>query len=246
MNDEYIEETYGERIAGIYDELYAGYDEAAIDCLHRLAGSGPALELGIGTGRIALPLQQRGVEVYGIDASPAMVARLRAKPGGDRIPVTMGSFADVAVDSQFSLVYVPFNTFYALLTQEEQVRCFQNVARHLRPEGVFVTEAFFPDLTRFTGRQTVRAVSIETGEVQLDASQVDPVTQVITSQHIMLGEQGVRLFPVRLRYAWPSELDLMAALAGMRLRHRWGSWEGAPFTADSGKHISVYELAVSS
>jgi len=240
--DAYSEETYGERIAGIYDEWYAGYDEAAIDCLHQLARGGPALELGIGTGRIALPLNQRGVAVHGIDASEAMVARLRAKPGGDRIPVAFGSFADVPVEGQFNMVYVPFNTFYALLTQEEQVRCFQNVARHLRPEGVFVIEAFLPDLTRFTGRQTVRAIDIENDEVRLDASRIDPVSQVITSQHIVLTEQGVRLYPVKLRYVWPAEMDLMASAAGMRLKHRWGNWQGAAFSAESGKHISVYEL----
>jgi len=243
MNDAYKEDTYGERIAGIYDDWYAGYDEAAIDCLYRLARGGPALELGIGTGRIALPLKQRGVEVHGIDASEAMVARLRLKPGGDQIPVTFGSFADLPVEGQFSLVYVPFNTFYALLTQAEQVRCFQNVARHLRPEGVFVIEAFLPDLTRFTGRQTVRALGIENDEVRLDATQVDPVSQVITSQHIVLTEQGVRLYPVKLRYVWPAEMDLMASLASMRLQLRWGSWQGTAFTAESGKHISVYELA---
>jgi SAM-dependent methyltransferase len=243
QNDAYQEETYGERIAGIYDEWYGSYDEAAIDCLARLARGGLALELGIGTGRIALPLQERGVQIHGIDASESMVARLRLKPGGDRIPVAFGSFADVAVEGQFSLVYVPFNTFFALLTQEEQVRCFRNVARHLLPGGVFVIEAFLPDLTRFVSRQTVRAISIETGELRLDASQVDPVSQVITSQHILLTGQGVRLFPVKLRYVWPAEMDLMAAAAGMRLQHRWGTWQGAPFTADSGKHISVYELA---
>jgi trans-aconitate methyltransferase len=239
--DEYKEETYGERIAEIYDDLYANYDEAAIRVLKELAGGGKALELGIGTGRIALPLQAQGVEVHGVDASPAMVARLRAKPGGAQIPVTFGNFAEVAVEGRFSLIYVLFNTFYALLTQEEQVQCFQKAAEHLEPEGVFVIEAFMPDLARFQGRQALRTVSLEENQAQIDASLHDPLRQQISSQHILLSEQGVRLYPVKLRYVWPSEFVLMARLAGMRLKDRWGSWTKEPFTAESGKHISVYE-----
>lgn len=241
--ENYQDETYGERIAGIYDDLYADYDPAAIGALSQLAQSGRALELGIGTGRIALPLQQVGVEVHGVDASEAMVAGLRTKPGGDGIPVTMGNFAEVAVQGRYNLIYVLFNTFYALLTQEEQLHCMRNVARHLAPGGAFVVEAFVPDLTRFTGRQSVRAVKIGVNSVQLDVSQHDPVAQQVVSQHLMFSEQGVRLFPVKLRYVWPSEFDLMARLAGMRLRHRWSDWQGGAFTAESGKHISVFELA---
>jgi SAM-dependent methyltransferase len=242
--DEYREETYGERIAGIYDTLYAGYDPAAIATLNRLAQGGRALELGIGTGRVALPLQETGVEVHGIDASPAMVDSLRGKPGGEGIAVTLGNFADVAVEGHYSLIYVTFNTLYSLLTQDEQVRCFQNVARHLAPGGVFLIEAFVPDVTRFSsGRQTMRAVTIEEDLVQIDASMHDPVAQQVTSQHIILTERGVRLYPVWLRYAWPAELDLMARLAGLRLKHRWEDWEGRAFTAGSGSHISVYEHA---
>ncbi len=237
---EYKEETYGERIAGIYDDLYADYDEAAITLLKELAGGGRALELGIGTGRIALPLLAQGVEVHGIDASPAMVARLRSKPGGEWIPVTMGSFGELPVEGRFSLIYVLFNTFYALLTQEEQVRCFQKVAEHLEPDGVFVVEAFVPDLARFQGGQALRTVGLDEREARLDASLHDPVRQQIASQHILLSEQGVRLYPVKLRYVWPSEFDLMARLAGLRLKDRWGSWTKEPYTAGSGKHISVY------
>ncbi|HSJ52655.1 MAG TPA: class I SAM-dependent methyltransferase, partial [Anaerolineae bacterium] len=217
-------------------------DPAAIAALNRLARGGRALELGIGTGRFALPLQEAGVEVHGIDASPAMVARLRAKPGGGSIPVTLGNFADVAVEGHFSLIYIPFNTFFSLLTQEEQVRCFQNVARHLAPGGAFAIEAFVPDLTRFSsGQQTVRAVTIKEDRVQLDVSVHHPVTQRITSQHVFLAEEGIRLFPVSLRYAWPAEMDLMARLAGLRLKHRWEDWDGGAFSARSGMHISVYE-----
>jgi SAM-dependent methyltransferase len=238
--DTYREETYGERIAGVYDDWYAEVEDAAVATLRELAQGGRALELGIGTGRIALPLQQSGVQVHGIDASEAMVTRLRAKLGGERIPVSLGNFADVAVEGQFSLVYVLFNTFFALLTQDEQVRCFQNVARHLSPGGAFLIEAFVPDMTRFTARQTVRTTQVGTDQVHLEASQLDPVSQQVTSQHVVLNEQGVRLYPVKIRFAWPAELDLMARLAGLQLRHRWGSWQRTPFSAGSSMHISVY------
>lgn len=239
--DEYTEETYGERIAGVYDDWYQAFDEQTISVLSELAQGGHALELGIGTGRIALPLRQKGVPVHGIDASNAMLDRLRAKPGGDSIPLTLGNFADVGVDGQFSLIYVLFNTFFALLTQDEQVRCFENVARRLAPGAVFLVEAFVPDVARFSGRQAVRASKVESDEVRLDVSQWDPVNQSLAVQHVVLTRRGVRLFPVKMRYAWPSELDLMARLAGLRLRERWASWERASFTAGSTRHISVYE-----
>jgi SAM-dependent methyltransferase len=241
--DNFQEDTYGERIAGVYDDWYAGYDDSAVATLHELAQGGRALELGIGTGRIALPLRESGVEVHGIDASEAMVARLRAKLGGENLPVTLGNFADVAIEGQFNLIYVVVNTFYALLSQEEQVRCFQNVAAHLSSEGVFLIEAFVPDLTRFQTRQTVRALRVGVDEVQLEVSQVDPVTQQVTSQHIVLSEQGTRLYPVQLRYAWPAEFDLMARIAGMGLKYRWSNWQKDALSAESGKHISVYVLS---
>ena len=241
--DTYNESTYGERIAGIYDEWYQAYDEAAIQVFSELAHKGRALELGIGTGRIALPLQAAGVKIHGIDASPAMISRLRAKPGGKTIPVTLGNFADLPVEGQFDLIYILFNTFFALLTQDDQIRCLENVAKHLSPQGVFVIEAFMPDLARFNGRQTVRAISVGEDELRVDASQLDPAAQLIVSQHVELTTAGVRLFPVKLRYVWPSELDLMARLAGLRLQQRWENWERKPFSADSGKHISLYEHA---
>jgi SAM-dependent methyltransferase len=239
MND-YTGETYGERIADVYDQWYQGYDELMLATLSDLAQGGPVLELGIGTGRIALPLHQKGIHVQGIDTSEAMLNKLRSKPGADSIPLTAGNFADVGVEGEFSLIYVLFNTFFALLTQEEQLRCFQNVAHHLRPNGMFVIEAFVPDLTRFRNQQVVSAIKVSTDEVRLDVTQIDPVNQQLTSQHVVLSEQGVCLYPVRLRYAWPSELDLMARLAGLRLKERWGSWERASFTAESTKHISLY------
>jgi SAM-dependent methyltransferase len=241
--DGYDASTYGQRVADVYDDVHPEYDEAMIATLAELARAGRALELGIGTGRIALPLAARGVEVHGIDASPAMVARMRIKPGGAEIPVAMGDFADVGVEGAFSLVYVVFNTFFGLLSQEEQVRCFENVARHLAADGVFVIEAFVPDMTRFARGQCLNAARVETDAVLLDASRHDPLTQRVVSQQILITESGTRLFPVQIRYAWPAELDLMARLAGLRLRHRWAGWQREPFTAASGKHVSVYERA---
>jgi SAM-dependent methyltransferase len=239
--DDYSAETYGERIADIYDSWYAAYDPHCIDVLADLARGGPALELGIGTGRIALPLRQRGIAVHGVDASPAMVAKLRAKSGGHAIPVTMGSFSDFTVDGRFALAYIAFNTFFALLTQDEQVRCMETVARHLVPGGRFVVEAFVPDMSRYAGRQALRVGGVDVGEVRIDASEIDPARQTVASQHIVLTESGVRLYPVTLRYVWPSELDLMARIAGLRLADRWSDWQRAPFGPDSGKHVSVYE-----
>jgi len=208
--------------------------------LKSFAKGGRALELGIGTGRVALPLQQRGLEVHGIDASEAMIAQLHAKPGGDQIPVTLGNFADVAVEGQFSLIYVVLSTFFVLLTQEEQVRCFENVAHHLEPGRSFVIEAYVPDLRRFDQGQAVRALHADVDEVRLEASLLDPTTQQITGQKIVLTGQGVQLYPHKVRFAWPSELDLMARIAGLQLSQRWENWKQSPFSGGSMRHISVY------
>jgi SAM-dependent methyltransferase len=239
--EKYLNETYGESIAGVYDQWYSEYDPTAIQTLAELAHGGKALELGIGTGRIALPLQNIGVAVHGIDASESMVARLHAKPGGENIPVVMGNFADVQVDDQYSLIYVVFNTFYALLTQDEQVRCFQNVAKHLASDGVFVIEAFVPDLKRFTDGQAMRAIRLKEHEVQVDLSLIELEKQIINSQHMLITEQGTRFYPVKIRYVWPTEMDLMARLSQLRLRERWSNWGKSAFEDESGKHISVYE-----
>jgi SAM-dependent methyltransferase len=235
--------TYGERIAEVYDNTYSGYQEAAIALLSELGHGGRALELGIGTGRIALPLAARGVEVHGIDASEAMVAKLRAKPRGAQIPLSLGDFADVAVVGPFALIYVVLNTFCALPSQEEQVRCFRNVAQRLTEDGFFVVEAFVPDLAQFTrGQHTITSV-VHTDRVELDVGRHDPVQQRTVHQHISITESGIRLYPAQLRYVWPAELDLMGQLAGMRLRSRWGGWEREPFTAASDRHVSIYERA---
>lgn len=238
---EYGPDTYGERIADRYDEWYASLDPGpAVERLAALADGGPVLELGIGTGRIALPLAARGVEVHGIDASPAMVARLREKPGGDAVPVTIGNFADLPVEGTFSVVFVAFNTFFALLTQEDQVRCFRNAARRLAPRGVFVIEAFVPDPSRFDRGQRISVERVEDDALRVAASRHDAARQRVDTHHLLLGEEGISLTPLRIRYAWPSELDLMARLAGLELRARWGGWAEQPFTCDSPAHVSVY------
>jgi SAM-dependent methyltransferase len=237
----YGPETYGDRIADVYDTLYSGLDtEGAVETLAELAGTGPVLELAIGTGRLALPLAERGVEVHGIDASEAMVAKLREKPGGDAISVTMGDFADVDVEGQFSLIFIGFNTFFALITQEAQLRCFANAAAHLADGGVFVLEAFVPDLGRFDRRQRPNVNIVEPDRVMIDASRHDPVEQRIDSSHVVITEAGTKLYPVSLRYAFPAELDLMARLAGLELTDRWGGWRRQPFDAASDRHVSVY------
>lgn len=238
----YNDKTYGERVAGIYDEWYADHDPRAIDALAELAHGGRALELGIGTGRIALPLAARNLEVQGIDAAPSMISRLREKEGGERITVTEGSFSEVAVEGKFDLIYIMFNTFFALSSQDEQVRCFKNVAAHLTPDGCFVIEAFVPDLNRFVGGQVNWATKITADEVQLDVGQHDMATQKVVSQKIVLTDGSVRLYPVQIRYVWPSEFDLMAQLAGLRLHERWSNWKREPFTSESGQHVSIYKF----
>ena len=241
--DDYGAATYGDRIAAIYDRSYprAGEDSSEVRALATLAGGGRALELGIGTGRVALPLAEQGVAVHGIDASEAMVAQLRADPGGADIPVTLGDFADVAVDGTFTLIFAVFNTFFALATQEAQVRCFRRVAEHLADGGVFLIEVFVPDPARFVRGQGVGVTSLDTDRVTLEVARHDALQQRVYSQHLVLTESGTRFYPVQIRYAWPSELDLMARLAGLRLSERWSDWSGAPFTAASTCHISLYE-----
>jgi SAM-dependent methyltransferase len=241
--DDYDAATYGEAVAGVYDEWFGGSPEEAEQTaafLAERAGSGPVLELGIGTGRVALPLAGRGLAVHGIDSSEAMVAQLRAKPGGAAIPVTLGSFADAIAGGPYSLVFVVFNTFFGLLAQEEQIRCFEGVAAHLTAGGAFVLECFVPDPTRFTQGQVLQTRRVGRHDLHLEAGRHDPVNQRVSSQHAVISENGIRLYPVQIRYAWPSELDLMARLAGLRLSERWSGWAGEAFTAASTRHISVY------
>lgn len=238
--EDYGASTYGDRIAGVYDEFYGGPSAAMIDLLSDLGGRGPVLELGIGTGRVAIPLTARGMPVHGVDASAAMLDRLRAKPGADSIELTVADFGELALDHRFSLVFIVFNTFFNLMEQEAQVACFRRAADHLLPGGRFLLEAFVPDLARFDRGQRVSATRLDPNRVVIDAAVHNPVAQQVDSQHIVITEEGVKLYPVQLRYAWPAELDLMAELAGLRLESRWGGWEREPFTASSQTHISVY------
>lgn len=236
-------ETYGDTIADVYDDwasTAAGDPLPAVDVLTELAGDASVLELGVGTGRVALPLAARGVEVHGLDSSAAMIDKLRAKPGGETIATTVGDMAHVPVDGSFGLVYVVFNTFFALLTQDEQVGCFQAVARRLLSGGRFLVEAFVPDTSRFDRGNRVSAVEVEREHVRLDVTLHDVAAQRLTAQHVVVSEAGIRLYPLVLRYAYPSELDLMARLAGLELESRWAGWDRAPFGPGSGSHVTVW------
>jgi SAM-dependent methyltransferase len=235
---------FGERVAERYDESSADMFEPAVvdpavDFLADLAGSGAALELGIGTGRIALPLARRGIRVHGIDLSEAMVARLRAKPGAEDIEVTIGDFARTRVEGTFTVAYLVFNTINNLTTQGQQIACFENVAAHLEPGGCFVIEVGVPELQRLPPGETVRAFDISATHLGFD--EFDVASQGLISHHYAVVDGKLELHSVPFRYVWPAELDLMARLAGMRLRERWSDWKREPFTSESRQHVSVWE-----
>lgn len=237
---------FDERVAARYDEsgevtemFDPAFVQPVIDLLVELAGSGRALELGIGTGRIALPLAQRGVPVHGIELSKAMVARLHAKPGGENIGVTIGDFATTTVDGTFSVAYLVFKTISNLTTQAAQVACFGNVAVHLEPGGCFVIEIVIPDLQRLPPGETILPLYVR--ETRWGFDEYDVAMQGLTSHHFEIVDGRVERLSIPFRYAWPSELDLMAQLAGLRLRERWSGWKREPFTSDSRKHVLVWE-----
>jgi SAM-dependent methyltransferase len=239
------ENYFDERIAERYETYWPNlFDRATVDpavgFLADLAVSGAALELGVGTGRIAVPLRQRGVRVHGIELSPAMVSRLRTKPGADDIGVTIGDFTTTRVDGTFELAYLVRNTIMNLTTQDEQVACFRNVASHLRPGGRFVIEVIVPALRRLPPGETIRAFTVTPTHLGFD-EYVDLVAQISVSHHYWMVDGSVETFSAPFRYVWPSELDLMARLAGMTLRERWRDWNRAPFTGDSPSHVSVWE-----
>ena len=238
------ENYFGEDVAQRYDDAESEmFDPAVIDAtvdfLVELAGHGAALELGIGTGRIALPLARRGVRVQGIDLSEAMLAVLRAKPGAEQIGLTVGDFATTTVDGRFSLAYVVFNTIENLTTQEAQVACFQNVAAHLEPSGCFVIEVAVPDLQRLPHGERFRLFDVSESHIGID--EYDVVNQALISHHFRAVDGTFERSSGPFRYVWPAELDLMARIAGMRLRERWGDWNREPFTSTSTKHVSVWE-----
>jgi SAM-dependent methyltransferase len=238
------EDYFGERVAARYDESSADLFEPAVvdpvvEFLAGLAGRGAALEFAIGTGRIALPLVRRGIPVHGIDLSEAMVARLRAKPGAEQIGVTIGDFATTAVEGRFSVAYLVFNTIMNLTSQEEQAACFQNAAAHLAPGGCFVIEVMVPALQRLPPGETVRAFTMTATRLGFD--EYDVASQGLVSHHYSVVDGGLEVASMPFRYVWPSELDLMARLAGMTLRERWSGWKREPFTSDSTGHVSVWE-----
>jgi len=238
------EDHFGPRVAERFDERYAHQAEPSmvepvVDFLAGLAGDGGALELGVGTGRIALPLARRGVRVHGIDLSEAMVAKLQAKPGGDRIEVTIGDFATARVDGSFAVAYLVVNTIMNLTTQEEQVACFRNVADHLEPGGCFVIEVMVPRLRRLPPGERYQPFDVSPTHVGFD--EYDVALQGLVSHHYWIEEGEVEVSSPPFRYVWPSELDLMAQLAGMTLRERWSDWTREPFTNESAKHVSVWE-----
>ena len=235
---------FGEDVAARYDETIGRWGDpdvidSTVDFLFELAGGGAALELGIGTGRIALPLAARGVHVHGIDLSEAMVARLRAKPGGAEIPVTIGDFATARVEGTFSLAYLVFNTIMNLTTQDQQVACFENAAAHLGGGGCFVVEVGLPALRRLPPGQNIYPFEVAPANIGFD--EYDFLEQGLISHHYEVVDGTLRAFSAPFRYVWPSELDLMARIAGMRPRERWSGWHLEPFTSESGKLVGVWE-----
>jgi len=238
--DAHVAANYDADSADMFDPDLVG---ATVDFLADLAGGGAALELGIGTGRIALPLSQRGVPVHGIDLSPDMVAQLRTKAGAEAISVTLGDFATTTVDGTFRLAYLVYNTIENLTTQDDQVACFCNVAAHLEPGGCFVIEVEVPQLRRLPPGDTVRAFLASPTRLGFD--ELDVARQLGVSHHYFFGNGPVETFSMPYRYAWPAELDLMARLAGLHLRERWAGWRCEPFTSDSAMHVSVWEKPAS-
>jgi SAM-dependent methyltransferase len=238
---------FGEDVASQYDdstepEFDPRVIAATVDFLVGLAGDGRALELAIGTGRIALPLAARGVPVAGIDLSRPMVARLRAKPGAEAIEVAIGDYSTTLVEGEFSLVYLLYNTIENLTTQAAQVAAFRNAARHLRQGGCFVIECVIPDLRRLPEGAT--AVVFDIGERHWGIDEYDVANQGLISHHFTVVDGRVEYGAWPFRYVWPAELDLMAEMAGLRLRERWSGWSREPFTSDSRRHVSVWEKPV--
>jgi SAM-dependent methyltransferase len=234
--DETVASTYDESSDGMFDPAVVG---PTVDFLAALAGGGGALELGVGTGRIAIPLAARGVEVHGIDLSRAMTDRLRAKPGGDAIGITIGDFSTARVEGSFRLAYVVFNTIDNVTTQAAQVACFRNVAAHLEPGGRFVVEVGIPDLRRLPYGE--RYVLFDMSPTHWGFDEYEVANQGMISHHFELRDGKVEKSSGPFRYVWPAELDLMAELAGLRPLERWSGWNGEPFTSDSRKLVGVWE-----
>lgn len=241
MTDGFDPSAYGRHIAADYDDVYADLPfEDTVETVAALADGGAVLEFGIGSGRVALPLRERGLDVHGIDGSPEMVELLRAKPGGADIPVGIGDFSRVALGRTFKVVVLVFNTIFALPDQDAQVACFRNAARHLEPGGVFAIEAWIPDLGSFRHGRSMRPYSMTEGSVVLEVAEHDPVHQILRTNKVFLDGAGARTFAANHRYAWPAEMDLMARLAGLGLAERWEDWARLPFDGRSTTHVSIW------
>ena len=244
-----MDEVYGTRTASSYDAWFGAFLDSArtVEALAALAASaggperGPVLELGIGTGRVALPLVAKGFRVEGIDASAEMIGQLRAKPGGDAVDITLGDFSDFVRDDEYCLIYVAAGTFFELPSQDAQLRCFESVARCLRPGGLFAFDGLLPDAASSAGQADVRMIPNPDNRLVLRFRDVQRLDQRYTSHYLIVENGNLHSVTVRFRYAWPSELDLMAKLAGLRLRERWGGWGGEAFTSTSASHVSIYE-----
>jgi SAM-dependent methyltransferase len=242
----YESRTYGDRNAEVFDRMIDAVGipppDDAVNVLAELARAGRALELGAGTGRIAIPLAAQGVPVAAVEISEAMASRLAAKPGGDAVEMTIGDFADVPVDGPFALIYAVGHTFFSLLTQGSQIECFRNVARKLERDGTFVIEAWVPDPRQLAAGHFTSPIATATDFIVLASKYYDTMNQLLIGHHIEIRDDAVRLYPEVVRYAWPNELDLMAQLAGMRVRERWSDWNRGVFTGRSSLHVTLYEL----
>lgn len=235
------ETSFGPDAAARYDDQARGDEEAGADFLAGLAAGRDALEFAIGTGRIALPLSRRGVRVDGIELSQAMVDVLRSRPGGDDLDVRVGDMTTTSMDREFGLVFLVYNTIFNVLTQDGQIECFENAARHLEHDGVFVIEAAVPSAWLPTDSYA-RPERVEADAVSLDVCSYDPATQILDENHVRIGADGIRFAPISCRLVWPGELDLMARIAGLRLVERWGGWHRQPWTGRDA-HVSVYAKA---
>lgn len=231
---------YGDKMADTYDELYPPPSSTQIDFLQSESKEGPVLELGIGTGRVAIPLSQKGLEVHGIEISPRMIEKLKAKPGADKISVTLGSFVDIKTPPKFSLIFATFNTFFGFVTREDQLKAFKSISNALIPGGKFIMEAIIPNVASFNNGQSLSVKSVSQDEVVLRASKLDSTTQTLIEQKIKITEAGIKLIPTELRYAFPSELDLMAESADLSLSDRFGWWDKREFKKGASSYISVY------
>lgn len=234
--------TFGDLNADEYDALHnPGTTDDCVNLIADLAGNGDVLELAIGTGRVALPLAQRGLKISGFDASPQMLDILKDKPGGSDIPNWLADMASFDLEQEFDFAFLIFNTLYNLTTQGEQVRCLQHVAKHLRPGGKFLVEAFMPNRETFENNQAVRTKHVDYDKVWLEAVQHDPIAQTLNYQRIRISQQGTELKPLPMRYVWPAELDLMARLAGLAPISHWGGWHKQPLSAASEMYVILYE-----